>query len=399
MNRKIGLSLAMLVLCSAGASARGVEELIASLKSVGCYDADVTYRVMMSLQDDVDYRLRLHSEAAPADTLAPCSYLTEWELDAPSGPVKGFFAYFDGNVYNYRGGRLAEYHVDWDSIPFRPRGTTARIPGIQRQAQFAPVLPQFIAEQIAEIVSEPEGHKFHFASDTVVGGRKADIFAGKLYVNGDVAREYTYIFDPVTSMPLKLVFENNPGALAEQTIEVIYDNVALPEDCPPLSEERLMESWSEAFEKHRESNYAIENLPGQRLPTFSLPTTAGGRYSHQSSEPFRSATVIVLLDAAQAFTPDMIKAIRDANNLSSVSFDIIWAFTGNNTDQIEEIISGTEPGEQLLMSARSLARDCGASSLPATIIVRPDGTVADVMLGYNKDAPSVVIQKVALAAR
>lgn len=173
----------------------------------------------------------------------------------------------------------------------------------------------------------------------------------------------------------------------------------MPDECAPMTEESLIASWPDAFEKHRESNYAIENLPGQRLPTFSVPTTTGERYSHQSSEPFRSATVIVLLDATHTFTPAMVKAIREANDLSSVNFDIIWAFTGNNVDQIEEIIPKAAPGEKLLMSARALARDCGASSLPATIIVRPDGTVADVMLGYNKDASSVVIQKVALAAR
>ena len=57
------------------------------------------------------------------------------------------------------------------------------------------------------------------------------------------------------------------------------------------------------------------------------------------------------------------------------------------------------PGEHLLTSAKSLARDCGAAAFPVTVITRADGTVADVVIGYNNDLTPVVIQKAALAVK
>ena len=57
------------------------------------------------------------------------------------------------------------------------------------------------------------------------------------------------------------------------------------------------------------------------------------------------------------------------------------------------------PGEHLLMSAKSLARDCGVSAYPVTIITNDDGIVADVIIGFNNDMSSSVIQKAAVAAK
>ena len=54
------------------------------------------------------------------------------------------------------------------------------------------------------------------------------------------------------------------------------------------------------------------------------------------------------------------------------------------------------PGEHLLLNARSLARDCGASSLPVVIIAAPSGVVKNVLLGYNSDLSTVVLQSIAL---
>lgn len=71
----------------------------------------------------------------------------------------------------------------------------------------------------------------------------------------------------------------------------------------------------------------------------------------------------------------------------------------NNVDEIEAIVPGLRIGEHLLMSAKPLARDCGATSFPTLIICRADGTVADIVLGYNNDMTSVVIQKAALAVK
>ncbi len=48
------------------------------------------------------------------------------------------------------------------------------------------------------------------------------------------------------------------------------------------------------------------------------------------------------------------------------------------------------------MGARTLARDSGASVTPSIIFCRPDGTVADVMIGRNNQLCSSVIQKIAI---
>ena len=102
------------------------------------------------------------------------------------------------------------------------------------------------------------------------------------------------------------------------------------------------------------------------------------------------------MDASTGFAKEMVSDLRSAVGALPYEADIIWAFVNNNIDAIEAIVPSLLPGEHLLTSARSLARDCGASSLPVLIMAGTDGTVADVVLGYNKDIPTVVIQKMAL---
>ena len=49
-----------------------------------------------------------------------------------------------------------------------------------------------------------------------------------------------------------------------------------------------------------------------------------------------------------------------------------------------------------LINASQLAADCGAASLPVIIMADMSGTVRDVVLGFNKDLDTVVIQKMSL---
>ncbi|MDE7025993.1 MAG: hypothetical protein K2O88_08965, partial [Paramuribaculum sp.] len=74
----------------------------------------------------------------------------------------------------------------------------------------------------------------------------------------------------------------------------------------------------------------------------------------------------------------------------------IWAFTNNNVDSIEAVIPSIKPGEHILTSSSSLARDCGAASLPALLMVNTDGTVSDVVLGYNNNMTEMIIQKMVI---
>ncbi len=116
-------------------------------------------------------------------------------------------------------------------------------------------------------------------------------------------------------------------------------------------------------------------------------------------DKFRCPTVIVMLDANGAFSSPTVSAVKSAVDSLPFNSDIIWAFSGNNVDDIEAIVPQIRVGEHLLMSAKPLARDCGVTSYPSIIVCRADGTVADIVLGYNNDLSSVVIQKVADAAK
>lgn len=390
--------LAILSVYPLGLQAQGIDDVISSLKSINHFDATVDYSVLMSLQDDVDYTLHLKSWNAPADTLAPCDYLIDWKVATPDGESTGFSAYYDGNVYNFRGDKLLEYHYDSNNSLFQARGMgAASLPGVQRRAQFSELLPQFIAEQLDEIKNNPD-YRYIIHTDTVINGTNCTAIDGTMTMSGQVMKEFLYVFDKA-GMPVMVNMENNPGALAEQSITATYaysPDTAVHER---INEDILRGIYPEIFDRYRESNFAIENLPGQRLPGFALPTTTGERYSRMLGDKFRCPTVIVMLDAKGAFSSPTVSAVRSAVDSLPFNSDIIWAFSGNNVDDIEAIVPQIRVGEHLLMSAKPLARDCGVTSYPSIIVCRADGTVADIVLGYNNDLSSVVIQKVADAAK
>lgn len=390
--------LAILSVYPLGLQAQGIGDVISSLKSINHFDATVDYSVLMSLQDDVDYTLHLKSWNAPADTLAPCDYLIDWKVATPDGESTGFSAYYDGNVYNFRGDKLLEYHYDSNKSLFQARGMgAASLPGVQRRAQFSELLPQFIAEQLDEIKNNPD-YRYIIHTDTVINGTNRTAIDGTMTMSGQVMKEFLYVFDKA-GMPVMVNMENNPGALAEQSITATYTYSPDTAAHERINEDILRGIYPEIFDRYRESNFAIENLPGQRLPGFALPTTTGERYSRMLGDKFRCPTVIVMLDAKGAFSSPTVSAVRSAVDSLPFNSDIIWAFSGNNVDDIEAIVPQIRVGEHLLMSAKPLARDCGVTSYPSIIVCRADGTVADIVLGYNNDLSSVVIQKVADAAK
>lgn len=397
MRGKINLLMALMIAGTACVHADGIHDIINALRNVPAYSGEVDYNILMSLQPDVDYKIHLESQKTNADTLAPCDYLIDWTMKTPSGDVTGFSAYYSGNVYDFHGDRLLEYHYDWDSIPFLPSSTRLALPGIQQRMQFCNLLPQFIAVQLEEIISDSTQYSYSLYPDTIVGGSRVSAIKGTMNIKGEVCKEFIYAFDHDNFMPLYSEIENNPGALVEQTIIAKYSNRTTTEKPDPLSEENLISRYPLIFEKFRESNYAVENLPGQRLPGFSLPTTTGERYSRRAGDRFNNITVVALIDPASGFAGPTVDALRNAADNLPFNSDIIWAFTGNNVDEIEGIIPELRVGEHLLKSAKSLARDCGASSYPVIIITRKDGTVADVIIGFNKSLSSDVIQKMALA--
>lgn len=370
-------------------------DIASHLEQLPAFKTSARFAVSMpQMTDDVVYLVDLIQTATPDDPLRCDSYLIEWNPADEANRNKGFSAYYSGNHFRFNGQRLQEYHLAADSIPFRPDIIGSRSEGVHRTAQFYAMLPQAIAAELRRMDSDP-AYRVTFHRDTLVSGNKVVAVEAVLDQSGATAMEAEYIFDPATGMPVRIILENNPGSISEQTVMMNYEN---PSEAAPvtINEQWLIDRYPEAFGQYRESTFSIDNLPGQQLPGFAVPTTTGERYSRQAGDRFHTPTIIALLDAEGGFTPQSVTALRDAASRMPYQPDIIWAFTDKVADRVETVIPRPEPGEHLLMSARSLARDCGASTLPAFIIVGKDGIVKNVIVGFNNSLASDVIQKMAV---
>lgn len=400
MKGKIKLLMVIAVLYPMGLGARGIDRIIERLDNVDCYHATVRYSVTLpQAQDDVVYTLQLEAQSNGDDPLAPADYLIDWKVPTADGTSEGFSAYFDGHHYRFRDERMQEYHMTWDSIPFMPRlNGDYRSLGVQKSAQFVQLLPQFIAEELRRMDADSL-YRMYVTPDTIVGGEHCTVVDVDMVVQDYVCMESTYVFDAATGMPVSIDTESNPGSVSEQTIlaKYTYGDGDIP--CRPMSEEMLVQLYPEEFGRYRQSNFRIENLPGTRLPGFSLPTPTGERYTYRSSDGFSSPTVIALMEATAGFTPDVIDALRSAVDQMPVDAGLIFAFTDTRHDDIDNVCPSLRVGETALMNARSLSRDCGVAALPVVIVCKADGTVSDVIIGYNNDLSTSVIQKTVLASR
>lgn len=384
--------------CVTTASAITPADIAKALKSIRAYDSQVRFTVSMpQLDDDVVYTLSLHqTPSEAADSLSPVSYLIDWTLTNKSD-AGGFTAYIPGSHYRFDGRRLLEYHTGWDMAPFTPAAMPGRsVRPIHRSAQFANLLPAYLADDISAMAAD-SAYTLTLHPDTLIAGQHCTVLDATMTLRGITAMESEYVFDRRDLSPMRFRFENSPGSISEQSVEALYQPAA--STGTPTTEQQLIARFPDAFENCRQSNFRIETLPGRPLPAFALPTTTGERHSRNVGDHFRAPTIVALLDASNGFTPATVSAIRDAVDSLPFSADIIWAFTDKHPDSVEAIIARPRPGEHLLMSARSLARDCGASSFPVIILTNTDGTVHDVILGFNNQLSSDVIQKMALMRR
>lgn len=375
----------------AASEAKAAEEAIGRLENAAVFAAEADYAVTLpQAQDDVVYKVKLASERAGGDRLCEADYLIEWELPTPSGLAEGFLGYFAGHHYRYRDRRLQEYHFEWDSIPFLTRGG-----GVQRNGQFVDLLPQELGATLRRMSSDSLV-TMRFNPDTVVGGEHMAAFTIVLSVQGYTGRIMKILLDGGTGMPLMIDNEFNPGQISEQLVTVKYRYPAEGElSALPKSEEELMARFPEAFEKFRESNYSIENLRGEPMPGFSLPTPTRERYTREKGDRFAAPTVIALVDPEAGFASETLAALRRAAEQAPRATNLVMAFISGGPDRVEELTGPLNAGETVLLSARSLARDCGATAFPAIIIVGEDGKVANVILGFNNSLSADVIQSVA----
>lgn len=398
MNGKLCLITA--ICCIHNVYAQDITPVVRQLHTVSGFKAKAAFEVLPpSASEPIIYSIDLASASTPTDTLAPCSYLIQWEMPIEDGQSSGFAAYFSGHHYRYSGDRVQEYHIDWDAAPFMPRGFAAD--GVQRTAMFADLLPQMLADKLSAMQTDST-YRFTYTPDSISDGKRVSVIEGTQNVGGFDGMEYTYLFDRPTGLPLRIDYEYNPGSISEQSVSVRYsypDTISVNTPLH-LSDSILVQMYPEVFEKYRSSNFHIENLVGSPLPGFSAPTITGERYTHHRGDPMRVPTIVALLDTSAGDPAEVAAQLRSAAASLPFDTDIIWAFVDNNISDIEAVIgTQTRMGEHSLAGARTLARDTGATALPVIILTDSVGTVTDVILGFNKSLSTDVIQKMALANR
>lgn len=392
--RRIPVAVQSAPVAAKGSSAT-FDSFVQTLGGMTDYSATATYDVTLPMaNDDVTYTLAMASSAVKGDPLSDVNYLIDWTLKRDEQDSKGFLAYFAGHHYRYRDHRLQEYHYEWDSIPF-----ITKPGGVQANGQFVDLLPQTIARELKAMKANPSQFTLRFTPDTVVDGAKAIAVSATQTVNGYVGRNYLLVAEPKSCRPLRIVNEYNPGSISEQSVHVAYSYPA-PGASTALatvtSEEQLMAMYPDVFEKFRENNYRIENMRGLPLPGFSLPTLTGERYTRQKGDSFKAPTIIALLDPKVEASAKTLAALRKAQEQMPRQVDLIVALTGTNPEQNEALVGPSRMGETVLISGKSLARDCGTSVFPTILIVDPSGIVNNVMLGFNNNLLSDVIQSLAL---
>lgn len=368
----------LLALLTAAASfsvvAGNYDDITERLRAPRYLEGEVTYEVYLPTSaDPVVYTIRLMTHNNP-DSLSPSDYLISWELPRNGKVSSGFSSYNDGDHFRFRDTRLQEYHFAEDPLPFTGTGG-----GVQRNAQFVDLLPAFIAETLDRFDTD----------STYVAKRKGNVVSAVRRVKGYDSAEYQYTFNDSTSLPEQLEIVYNPAAISEQTVTATYRwfNDATPK--PAFTEDALMEEFKEAFTRFRQSNFRAENLKGSNLPTFSYNNTDGRRITHTRGESDLSGPLIMaFVDNKVAGTPDFIRGILDVAKNSAVSVEPVFIF---NEGVVPDDFSGNSAN-----GAPGLIRKCGVANFPTVMLVKSDGTVAEVFIGTSPDLDTNLSQAIYL---
>lgn len=392
MTKGLGLTLLMLAAYAgipAWANSLTLPAIADRMRAVECYRADADYEVLLpNFSDPVHYTIRLQSQAE-ADSLAPCRYIIDWQLETPVSHSEGFSAYFDGTHFRFRDRRLQEYHVEEDAAVFAPLADHTK--GVQYQVQFAELLPPFLADHFLQMAADST---FHY---TVTQAGEVRI-NGVRRIMGYDSVEFEYVLDPVSYMPLKIELVNNPAQMGEQVVTVNFSNTNLPVDCH-IDAETLMLAHSVEFERYRSNSFSLEQLTGAPLPELTGKTIGGERFTRNRGQGTGRPLILAFVDAEVGTTPEVISAVRGATDFLPLSVDVIWAFMNRRPDVVEEVIGVVQPSETVLVNSGAAARQCGVGELtPALIFVDAKGNVTDVNLGFNQNLQSVVIQKAGINA-
>jgi hypothetical protein len=383
MSKILATLLTATMAQAAFAGADALTVIADALSRPGTMCTGATYKVSLPQSPDpVVYDLTLSSRM-PGDTLCLCDYLIDWTLHRPAGDAKGFAAYYGGNFFRYRDGKLLENHMAQDPIPMT--GPAA----VQRNSQFTDLLMPFVADRLRDMATNPQ------YTYTVTDNNGTTRIKGVQRVNGYDALEYTLVFDS-QSRPVSFDYLYNPSTIAEQLIEVTF----APVECGviPADEQQLVDLYPEVFDRYRASTFRAENMAGTALPAFKAFTTTRERYVHERGATFANPTIVVFLDPEVATSSQVVADVRRATDGMAVNADVLFVFRGDDSDAVESIAGSPRVGEQTLTRADALFRDCGIAVSPTIMFVGRDGIVKDVMTGINQNMTSIVIQKTTLAA-
>lgn len=373
--KKVSIAVACAAIALSGYSL-SLDRIRQSLGEQRCLTATVGYVVYLPTSSDpVQYEVLLTTNNI-ADSLSPCDYLIMWTLPRGNKVSTGFNSYSRGDHFRYRDTRLQEYHVAEDAAPFTTSGG-----GVQRTAQFADILPAFLAEKIADIVSDST-YVYDF-------DEKTNTLSGTQQMRGYDAFEFTYEFDEASGLPVRSDFVFNPASISEQTVNVTYKWDLSGKNCADITEQYLIDLFPEIFEKYRTSNFRVESLRGASLPTMSFMSGDGQRVNHSRGEAdLGSPAVLMFADKRVDGTLRFIDSLREATAQLPMSVKVVYVFAEGA--EPDEFIATAD--EYKAVSPESLIRKCGVTAYPTFIVVGSDGSVADVIVGDAADLADKLAQ-------
>ncbi len=389
MHRFAKLLIYTLVLLPVKARAEAeLTDIIDALRSDERFAAEVTYSATPAhAEGDIRYHISLFSTPARGDSLLDFNYLTQWSRvsDRKSGASNdGFAAYFNGNHFRFLDDRLKEYHYADDRIPF------IVAPSIQNASMFIDLYPASIAEELKEMSTDPRSH-LTMMEVTSSNGTATICFTAKYKVNGELVRTKEFKFSLPQVLPLEIITVNNPDTDRESSSRAVY---SYPTPAPAdveISEAYLAKLFPEAFAEKRLSNMTAEGLVGSPLPSFSLPTATGERYTRERGERFASPTALLIFDPSEAGSAELVSELRHTLEGRSTPLSLIFVSISSNIDNSEQAVPELREGEHLLISGSSLARKCGVSHLPTLLVADREGIVKKVVAPLNREQCLIVL--------
>ena len=349
------------------------------------YSADASFEVWLpSAAEPVIYELKLsQAEGTQGDSLMDCRYLIEWTLHTPSGPTSGFSSYFDGNYYRFNNNKMLEYHMNGDADVLAPGGQPGN--GVQQRGQFVDLLPASLSAQLHAMATDPA------YSYTLTERNGRSTVEGKYSINGETVKEFKYVFETNSALPVQLDIDTSPNLISEQNITVRYSGSEYSD--VPASEDALVGLYPEAFAKYRRSNFRLESLVDQPAPEFAVSRLGGERYIHHRGDGFGVPTVIAFLDSSVGTPAETVSSLRQAVGEYPGGLQLILAFDDNRADEVAALTGKTQPDEVVLTGAKTMSRDFGVVDRPTIVLCDSQGNIRHIIVGMNKNLADEVLQQ------